>query len=59
MPDSPDRCKYWGEAQEALLKDFDILPLFADVITEFARKGITFKLMAPFVIDFSTIRATE
>jgi peptide/nickel transport system substrate-binding protein len=57
MPDSPDRCKYWGEAQEALLKNFDILPLFADVITEFARKGITFKLMAPFVIDFTTVRA--
>jgi len=57
MPDSPDRCKYWGEAQQALLKNFDILPLWADVITQFSRKGISFKLVAPYVIDFTTIRA--
>src|SRR5262249_15456042 len=56
LPDSPDRCKHWGEAQQALLKNYDILPLFADRINQFARKGISFKMMAPYVVDFTTIR---
>jgi peptide/nickel transport system substrate-binding protein len=58
-PDSHDRCAHWAKAQEALLRDFDILPLFADVGPMFARKGITLRMQSPYVIDLASVRVSD
>jgi peptide/nickel transport system substrate-binding protein len=51
----PGRCVHWIEAQRALLKNVDIVPLVARVTVVFGR-GVEFRMFAEGVIDPFSIR---
>lgn len=55
-PAGTERCEHWSTAQQALVKDLDILPLFGDISSYFSQPGITFGNFGPYVIDPISIK---
>ncbi|WP_323034959.1 ABC transporter substrate-binding protein [Pararhodobacter sp.] len=58
-PDAPERCENWAAAQQALIDQANILPLFAFTTSFFSRPGIRYDVAGPFVLDLGSIRVAE